>query len=707
MRSHTGDRPYKCLYCGDQFARSDLLSRHCNKCHANEKPLSNAGSRRRGPASASRATTSKQACDQCVQSSLPCDGSNPCAKCIQRKYRCTYVKFHRQTAPVGPGHNPRPLAAASPAGTPTQPVAGALPQSGPSRLSLYSHADDFSLGTQPMVIPSMAESIYSQPMDFSQIYPQPADPTASLSMGGNPDLAAAAAKYRTQPDPYRRSSVPMSLPPPELGLIPGLYTDPRQPTWITWGQENDPSFTSSPSNHSESIHDKNLQAELSQHYMGAAMLIPTTGDTTYPHPNAYTNHRDRRGSSDYNSEEGSVTSQSVPSSATSSSVHLPMEGINIHQPYSPDQQRPFIAAPHSDHAYPNRGQEGGFSSAFGLMSLDDPNAMTGIANDGAPFFSNNALRTLGTDDPNQTPMPSKQSGPQQLGNAASTPSREVEIHPGRCANPDDGNISSPVRATAKDDLRSYEAAVMARKAPTMLSLGPRARRNKPATSPQVPSIQVDTVALGFNYSPGSSRPASATSTLPPISMANWSGRLPPMHSGFSQDRSSPPSRESSISVDDSTGSGGSDREAQRPSFKRLPSHALGPPNTKRAQLSPEEAGGAMPDLASSSGVPVPVYGNGSRNDSGADVDEGNMHPRPSMSVPDRPPFILPESGYVDHGRLIGEAQQHPHRALCHPDRHIVNLSDRHRRMSAPTMTAPSLPTFTFVAPPGPGPGANR
>ncbi|KAF8628603.1 hypothetical protein AX15_003811 [Amanita polypyramis BW_CC] len=398
------------------------------------------------------------------------------------------------------------------------------------------------------------------------------------------------------------------------------------------------------------------------------------------------------------------------------------------------------------------------------MSLDDPNAMTGIANDGAPFFSNNALRTLGTDDPNQTPMPSKQSGPQQLGNAASTPSREVEIRelrefwkqcirtplggsgqagsgndalgpqsqchtprtsrrlrvaslpstkspssidPGRCANPDDGNISSPVRATAKDDLRSYEAAVMARKAPTMLSLGPRARRNKPATSPQVPSIQVDTVALGFNYSPGSSRPASATSTLPPISMANWSGRLPPMHSGFSQDRSSPPSRESSISVDDSTGSGGSDREAQRPSFKRLPSHALGPPNTKRAQLSPEEAGGAMPDLASSSGVPVPVYGNGSRNDSGADVDEGNMHPRPSMSVPDRPPFILPESGYVDHGRLIGEAQQHPHRALCHPDRHIVNLSDRHRRMSAPTMTAPSLPTFTFVAPPGPGPGANR
>lgn len=76
----TGDRPYKCQHCGDQFARSDLLSRHVNKCHSAEKPSSAPNNRRKGSTSAARATTSKQACDQCVITNLPCDGSNPCCE---------------------------------------------------------------------------------------------------------------------------------------------------------------------------------------------------------------------------------------------------------------------------------------------------------------------------------------------------------------------------------------------------------------------------------------------------------------------------------------------------------------------------------------------------------------------------------------------------------------------------------------------------
>ena len=59
---------------------SDLLSRHVNKCHANEKPLPSTGVRKKGSVSASRATTSKQVCDQCVQSNSSCDGCNPCGQ---------------------------------------------------------------------------------------------------------------------------------------------------------------------------------------------------------------------------------------------------------------------------------------------------------------------------------------------------------------------------------------------------------------------------------------------------------------------------------------------------------------------------------------------------------------------------------------------------------------------------------------------------
>ncbi|KAJ3523976.1 hypothetical protein NMY22_g11205 [Coprinellus aureogranulatus] len=79
---------------------SGLLSRHVDKCHANEKPPATTTMRRKGSAGATGATASKEACDQCIQAGLPCDGYNPCAKCVLRTYRCTHVEPHQQTAPV-------------------------------------------------------------------------------------------------------------------------------------------------------------------------------------------------------------------------------------------------------------------------------------------------------------------------------------------------------------------------------------------------------------------------------------------------------------------------------------------------------------------------------------------------------------------------------------------------------------------------------
>ena len=272
----TGDRPYKCQYCGDQFARrsavciillqspniclSDLLSRHVNKCHANEKPLPSTGSRKKGSVSASRATTSKQVCDQCVQANSSCDGSNPCgqsfstflfssihppnpAKCIQRRFRCTFVKFHRQTAPVGPGHTTRTGAESSFSNPPSpnsisapSPISRASAPSSSSRAPIFhltphqqQSEDDFILGPPPTVVGTMADALYgATPFTFPPLYP-------SNDLSG--DNADYVGKYRAHAELFgsTRSAIPVSS---SSMVSPNLY-DPRPPSsWLGWGQQD-------------------------------------------------------------------------------------------------------------------------------------------------------------------------------------------------------------------------------------------------------------------------------------------------------------------------------------------------------------------------------------------------------------------------------------------------------------------------------------
>jgi len=119
-----------------------------------------------------------------------------------------------------------------------------------------------------------------------------------------------------------------------------------------------------------------------------------------------------------------------------------------------------------------------------------------------------------------------------------------------------------------DDLRSYEQAVLARRAPLTLHLAPRRRGNTTSTGP--PSAQLP---------PHSA--TSATALPPPTAVTGKGSRASPAGSGSGSDRSM--SDRASSTRGSPTGSGGSVgyEDASRPAFKRLPSQTLGPEYIKR------------------------------------------------------------------------------------------------------------------------------
>lgn len=634
MRSHTGDRPYKCQHCGDQFARSDLLSRHVNKCHSSEKPSGTPNNRRKGSTSATRATTSKQACDQCVVTNLPCDGSNPCSKCISRKCRCTFVKFHRQTAPIGPGHPAPPLPSDKQVNNnPTFSLNHILPSEeyllnnpnnasitlpGLSGTPIYHHSSSSA-------IPPQSDFSFSANSLYPSSHPHPSDSDYSARYRAQAELL-----YRTGVinNPNHQSSVTNSTQSvrynPNTDSVPP--TNPSHDhtrfslSTATWGASNPRQDRLDHSGFAYHVNNDNRPH--SQH--GYPLSIPQNFSNSSDPYDLRFNHHDTIDDSD---------SASVSTSELGhSSDHSFYDSPTIPQGTSDNPSTHGDARKSDNHER--------FSSAFGLMSLDDPNVVAGITSDGTPFFSNHNGENV---DEDVLMDLGKVNVPDQLSSASGgitgtgmTP-REAEFRELRefwkqyirtpLTGPNSNNLSFPLATPTPNNVHGQLEAPKP-------SSGKKLSRVASLPSVKTPPINSDARPIGHHYYPSNEsrnnhNPAVANnhrshlhSHMGPDDLqsyeravlarkTNFNLNLPRKRHGttsgaffrggaddptiptlLSVASSGPPvvqRRPSSSTAEMRASSTSSESDGgdvgSRPSFKRLPSTTLEPMYSKRALLS--------------------------------------------------------------------------------------------------------------------------
>lgn len=328
MRSHTGDRPYKCVHCGDQFARSDLLSRHVNKCHTNEKKNPNAP---QGAGNARR--KGRQPSMSGPIDAPPIIPPNPLFNDVLNPYQ------HHINAVNDPFSSSRlpsaPLYAQSPVNalhntarrySLAQSVEGLDPPS----LSSSSLASTSSASASLDSLPH--EPVFHVPPTHSYASSQ----SLSSALHGLTDVNR---QWNLPPHPHQ--------PPSQHPVHYNGYTfDDGQSDDPSRGFKQDPVFNS---------------------------MLPNQPYNDLPTPLAYP-------SMSYGLSRSAGVDPFIPSN--------PADVPNA-QPQLSHQPPPSFDGQHAQRFVDGQQRgEGGFSSAFGLMSLEDAAVLAGMAPDGVPFFEN-------------------------------------------------------------------------------------------------------------------------------------------------------------------------------------------------------------------------------------------------------------------------------------------------------------------------------
>lgn len=184
MRSHTGDRPYGCQMCGDRFARSDLLSRHVNKCHT-PGGLANTSARKGQSSRAQAAADDKKRrpCEACTFQSTKCDFGKPCNSCADRGSKCAYSKAKRARR----GTNPSPSAHPS-----------NLPENNPQGTQESLPISSFGSGYQDDITPFNFHYPHDGSMPMPHLFEPPlsvpgANSNAFMASPDAPSLSFSAA----------------------------------------------------------------------------------------------------------------------------------------------------------------------------------------------------------------------------------------------------------------------------------------------------------------------------------------------------------------------------------------------------------------------------------------------------------------------------------------------------------------------------------